>query len=421
MGRPAEYAGGPTPGIPNGVRTGTVELMSDGVRRRVLIAFGGLIVLSVLWAGVASIGLYLGWWPFRSGVALGVGGCLVVPGLAAAAAFSGLGVKDMRPGAPDPFGLLRMVRRIGRLGPRWLLLAAGLFVLFVVSISTAAGNAATPDMDGDQYVLYQNHSAVVVDEATWRKAANDNERLFVGLAGAAGVIGAVVLGAGWSRDDSRPAVVWPPANPPGWAPPPDQAVPWPGGSLAAASSVTRSDAALAKVREAGRILIGVDLAGLTWGAVLLIALAYGQRPVSPGVTQGVMELLVVPAIVFAVLAAMLVGLLPRRHGISAPRLARTLHALLHIGRWRLLLAAVAFVGCIVIGAPWSVWDPQPELVDGRYTLNDIGRVTVVDRATYQRAVDAAERHQLGQTGAGGVVALVLIAATIKREQEGTVK
>jgi hypothetical protein len=156
------------------------------------------------------------------------------------------------------------------------------------------------------------------------------------------------------------------------------------------------------------ILAGLSVAGASWAAVLIIGLLTGVRLAPMGVAALVAAALVIPG--FAVSVVMNAS----TSGGRGTRQAEFLQLLGHLPRWALVGAGGLFVAFCLAGMTAIGVRGNAEIQGGRYVLNNHGSVTVVDKATYERALDREERFALGMLGGFGVAGATLGAATVAR-------
>ena len=147
--------------------------------------------------------------------------------------------------------------------------------------------------------------------------------------------------------------------------------------------------------------------GVLWAAGLIVTLALGVRLMSPQLAVGVAAILTVPGFAAGILANR------QAYRTTPPRRFWSLATWVppHVSLWAAGAAALAFGGFwLSIVLAFLALDGSPEIRDGRYVLNDHDRITVVDRATYDRQLDHEQQISLGVLGAFAVGGTFLCAA-----------
>lgn len=148
-------------------------------------------------------------------------------------------------------------------------------------------------------------------------------------------------------------------------------------------------------------------AGVLWSAALIVAMAFGARPVITPIAVGFAAVLTVPG--FAA------GILANRRGYQTrqPRRFWRLASWVppHVQIWAAVTAALAFFGFwLALVLAFLALDGTPQNRGGRYVLIDHDRETVVDKATYERQVDHETQISLAVLGAFAVGGTFLCAA-----------
>jgi hypothetical protein len=159
------------------------------------------------------------------------------------------------------------------------------------------------------------------------------------------------------------------------------------------------------------VLVGMATLGVVWAAGLVIGSFAGVRPVPMPFAAVVAFALVLPGFVAAVMTETGRGRKERRAGFrSFWQLLRRLPAVV------LIVAAGLFLAFWLVGSnSINSLDGNPAVRDdGQYVLQNHGTEKVVDKATYDRAVDTEERIWASSAGFFGVAAAVLGAATVLR-------
>jgi hypothetical protein len=153
-------------------------------------------------------------------------------------------------------------------------------------------------------------------------------------------------------------------------------------------------------------------AGMLWSAVLIGGLLIGWRPVGSGVAVGIAALLTVPGAIAGVIANRLY------YRTVGPRRPWNLVSWVppHVPHWAAMLAGVIFFGFwLAVVVAFAGLDGNAELRDGRYVINDHGRVTTVNQADYERQLDHEQQISLGVLGAIGVGGAFMTAAVLTHE------
>lgn len=153
-------------------------------------------------------------------------------------------------------------------------------------------------------------------------------------------------------------------------------------------------------------------AGMLWSAVLIAGLLVGWRPVPTSVAVLVAALLTVPGAIAGVVGNRLY------YRTTRPRRPWSLVSWVppHVPHWAAMLAGVLFFGFwLSVVVAFAGMDGNAEMRDGRYVLDDHGRVTTVSQADYERQLDHEQQISLGVLGAIGVGGAFLTAAVLTHE------
>jgi hypothetical protein len=153
-------------------------------------------------------------------------------------------------------------------------------------------------------------------------------------------------------------------------------------------------------------------AGMLWSAALIGGLLAGWRPVPTGVAVGVAALLTVPGAIAGAIANRLY------YRTIGPRRPWSLvsWAPPHVPHWAAMLAGVLFFGFwLTVVVAFAGLNGNAEMRDGRYVLNDHGRITTVSQADYERQLDHEQQISLGILGAIGVGGTFMTAAVLTHE------
>jgi hypothetical protein len=154
-------------------------------------------------------------------------------------------------------------------------------------------------------------------------------------------------------------------------------------------------------------------AGMLWSAVLIAGLFAGWRPVGSGVAVGVAALLILPGAIAGVIANRLF------YRTVGPRRPWSLVSWVppHVPHWAAMLAGVLFFGFwLAVVVAFAGLNGNAELRDGRYVLNDHGRITTVSQADYERQLNHELQVSLGILGAIGVGGAFMTAAVLTHEE-----
>ena len=155
-------------------------------------------------------------------------------------------------------------------------------------------------------------------------------------------------------------------------------------------------------------------AGMLWAAVLIASLFAGVRLVPTGAAVGVAVVLAVPGLIAGVVANRL------SYRTTRPRRPWRLVSWVppHVPHWAAMLAGVLFFGFwLAVVVAFAGMDGNAEMRDGRYVLDDHGRVTTVSQADYERQLDHEQQISLGVLGAIGVGGAFLTAAVLTHEPD----
>lgn len=172
----------------------------------------------------------------------------------------------------------------------------------------------------------------------------------------------------------------------------------------------RLSSPLVVFRRTLRVLSFMGVAGAVWSAVLILGLFAGFRPFSLAVVAPVGAFFVVPGFVVSVMAnANTSGSRRQRQSDLLQLLGGLPNRILGLG---LCLFFVFWL--VMMTAMLGLTDGQPMVRDGQYMFNNHGKMTVIDKATYDRAAAAEERLALGAVGAFGVAGAAMCMAAAAR-------
>jgi hypothetical protein len=150
-------------------------------------------------------------------------------------------------------------------------------------------------------------------------------------------------------------------------------------------------------------------AGMVWAAVLIAGLLAGVRLLPTPAAVGVAALLSVPGVIAGVIGNRW------QYRTTRPRKAWSLTSWVppHVPHWASMLAGVVFFGFwLAVVVAFAGLDGNAELRDGRYVLDDNGRITVINQADYERQLDHEQQISLGVLGALAVGGTFLTGAVL---------
>ena len=150
-------------------------------------------------------------------------------------------------------------------------------------------------------------------------------------------------------------------------------------------------------------------AGIGWAAVLIAGLLAGVRLVPTPVAVGVAAVLTVPGVI--------AGVIGNRwfYRTTRPRKSWSLTSWVppHVPHAASMLAGVIFFGFwLAVVVAFAGLDGNAEIRDGRYVIDDNGRVTVVNQADYERQLDHEQQISLGVLGALAVGGTFMTGAVL---------
>jgi hypothetical protein len=162
------------------------------VTHRGLVVFSAMCSAGMLWSVVLIAGLFAGWRPVGSGVAVGVAALLTVPGAIAGVIANRLYYRTVGPRRP-----WSMVSWVPPHVPHWAAMLAGVFffgfwLAVVVAFAGLDGNAEIRD---GHYVLNDHGRVTVVTQADYERQLDHEQQISLGILGAIGVGGAFLTGA----------------------------------------------------------------------------------------------------------------------------------------------------------------------------------------------------------------------------------
>ncbi|GAA0561233.1 hypothetical protein GCM10010172_50540 [Paractinoplanes ferrugineus] len=150
-------------------------------------------------------------------------------------------------------------------------------------------------------------------------------------------------------------------------------------------------------------------AGVLWAAALIAGLLAGVRLVPTPAAVGTAALLTIPGLI--------AGVLGNRwyYRTTRPRSRWSLTSWVppHVPHWASMLAGVIFFGFwLAVVVAFAALDGNAEMRDGRYVIQDNGRVTVITEADYDRQLDHEQQISLGVLGALAVGGTFLTGAIL---------
>jgi hypothetical protein len=153
--------------------------------------------------------------------------------------------------------------------------------------------------------------------------------------------------------------------------------------------------------------------GVTWSAALIVGLLAGVRLFPITIAVPIAAALVTPGFVVAVSMSASVARGRRARSAEFGRLFADLP------RWALITAGVLFFAFWMAAmTALGGLAGNAENRNGRYVLNNHGSITVIDKATYDNALDREERLMLGVLGGFGAGGAVLGGDSILRIARG---
>lgn len=167
------------------------------VTQRGLVVFSAMCSAGMLWSAVLIAGLFAGWRPVGSGVAVGVAALLTVPGTIAGVIANRLYYRTVGPRRP-----WSLVSWVPPHVPHWAAMLAGvLFFGFwlAVVVAFAGLNGHTDPRDG-HYVLTTQGRTTTVSQADYERQVDHEQQVSLGILGAIGVGGAFLTAAVLTHD-----------------------------------------------------------------------------------------------------------------------------------------------------------------------------------------------------------------------------
>jgi hypothetical protein len=154
--------------------------------------------------------------------------------------------------------------------------------------------------------------------------------------------------------------------------------------------------------------------GALWAAVLIAGLLAGVRLAATPVAVGTAAALSVPGFI----AGVIVNRWYHRTLRPARPWSLTSWVPPHVPHWMAVLAGAVFFGFwLTVVVAFAGLNGKTEVRDGRYVLNDHGRVTVVTQDDYDRQADHEQQISLGVLGALAAGGTFLTGAVLLRSHE----
>ena len=150
-------------------------------------------------------------------------------------------------------------------------------------------------------------------------------------------------------------------------------------------------------------------AGMVWSAGLIAGLLAGVRVAPSPVAVGVAAVLAVPGAI--------AGVIGNRwyYRTTRPRRAWSLTSWVppHVPHWAAMLAGMVFFGFwLAVVVAFAGLDGEASVRDGQYVSSHNGRVSVIDRADYERQLAQEQQISVGVLGAVAVGGTFLTGAVL---------
>jgi hypothetical protein len=154
----------------------------------------------MLWSAVLTAGLFMGWRPVGSGVAVGVAALLTVPGAIAGVIANRLYYRTVGPRRP-----WSLVSWVPPHVPHWAAMLAGvLFFGFWLAVVVAfAGLDGNAELRDGHYVLNDHGRRTTVSQADYERQLDHEQQISLGVLGAIGVGGAFLTAAVLTHDPAE--------------------------------------------------------------------------------------------------------------------------------------------------------------------------------------------------------------------------
>ncbi len=171
------------------------------VTQRGLVVFSAMCSAGMLWSAVLVAGLFAGWRPVPTSVAVLVAALLTVPGAIAGVIANRLYYRTTQRRRP-----WSLVSWVPPHVPHWAAMLAGvLFFGFWLAVVLAfAGMDGNAEMRDGHYVLNDHGRVTTVSQADYERQLDHEQQISLGVLGAIGVGGAFLTAAVLTHEPDEP-------------------------------------------------------------------------------------------------------------------------------------------------------------------------------------------------------------------------
>ena len=162
------------------------------VTQRGLVVFSAMCSAGLIWSAMLIAGLFVGWRPVGSGVAVGVAALLTLPG-----AIAGVIANRLYYRTTDGRRPWSLVSWVPPHVPHWAAMLAGvLFFGFWLAVVVAfAGLDGSAELRDGHYVINNHGRVTTVTQADYERQLDHEQQISLGILGATAVGGAFMTAA----------------------------------------------------------------------------------------------------------------------------------------------------------------------------------------------------------------------------------